>query len=494
MKPSLIFSDDIKSRHCEYIPAALSLRATNASAAIQIHNTGLLRQAYAFLAMTLFANNTLSPVGRGRPERTGEGQINIHGFMPLTQPSPHGGEGLRGVLCALCVSAVIIFSSLPAQAADPGDACTAAQADAWIVSDSDHNIKIHCDGSRWRILEKIDESGAATSRIKQVITFGNDTATCNSDAEGTIRYNGTAKCIELCNATSWDCIAVPACADMTPDGLTFIDLANQALSTLVTSNIVEVSGLGCLVNASISGEGSPEYRICSDAACSSVTQDWTSGTVALADGDYVQLHLTTSVAGGDTHTAHFFAGNAADVWDVTTAGDCTGTPAVGTVCADGTVYAGMSPDAGYVKMYVSRCDAGMSWNGSSCSGTRFALSWNNGIYDPPWTTTGYMNTNTGRANTTGLAALSDAGSPYLAAQFCENLDLNGHTDWYLPAKNELAVIYDGKDIIANFNTSGTYYWSSSEGSYVNAWRQRFSDGAQTSYDKTGAYAARCARR
>ena len=48
----------------------------------------------------------------------------------------------------------------------------------------------------------------------------------------------------------------------------------------------------------------------------------------------------------------------------------------------------------------------------------------------------------GPTNTTILAAL---GAAYQAAVFCNNLNagggLNGYTDWYLPAQNELEVLY-----------------------------------------------------
>lgn len=48
----------------------------------------------------------------------------------------------------------------------------------------------------------------------------------------------------------------------------------------------------------------------------------------------------------------------------------------------------------------------------------------------------------GPTNTTSLVAL---GADYQAAIFCNNLNsgggLNGYTDWYLPAKNELEVAY-----------------------------------------------------
>ena len=57
-------------------------------------------------------------------------------------------------------------------------------------------------------------------------------------------------------------------------------------------------------------------------------------------------------------------------------------------------------------------------------------------------TTGITSVIAGPSNTTSLVAL---GANYLAAIFCNNLNsgsgLNGYTDWYLPAKNELEVCY-----------------------------------------------------
>lgn len=73
-------------------------------------------------------------------------------------------------------------------------------------------------------------------------------------------------------------------------------------------------------------------------------------------------------------------------------------------------------------------------------------------------------------------------------------------DWYLPSLNELSILYSGKGAIGNFDTSGGWYWSSTEptGSYnyLSAWIQRFSDGTQnfTSGVKNYAYFVRCVRR
>jgi len=60
----------------------------------------------------------------------------------------------------------------------------------------------------------------------------------------------------------------------------------------------------------------------------------------------------------------------------------------------------------------------------------------------PSTVTGVFSTINGPTNTATLAAL---GASYQAAAFCNNLNsgggLNGYTDWYLPAQNELEVLY-----------------------------------------------------
>jgi hypothetical protein len=174
--------------------------------------------------------------------------------------------------------------------------------------------------------------------------------------------------------------------------------------------------------------------------------------------------------------------------------DC---PDIGDVCSDGTVYAGLSPD-GNVKMYVTRCDVGMSWDGSSCTGTRSALPWNGG------NTTGYVTTSqtstvTGESNTGTLASMDSdsdtAGTQaHVAAKTCNDLSENGHTDWYLPAQDELNVLYTNKAAIGNFDTSGGFYWSSRESTSHYAARQRFSDGLQYTPNKEFTYAVRCARR
>jgi hypothetical protein len=200
-------------------------------------------------------------------------------------------------------------------------------------------------------------------------------------------------------------------------------------------------------------------------------------------------------------------------------GVCNGAWTLGDVCSDGTIYAGTSPD-GAVPMYATVCDAGQYWNGSVCtacgsglwsgSGSTCDTTWSS-VNEPSWnngtsnnTVTGFTSTTTGRANTAGLVALVDAGSPYNAANYCKNLSAYGHADWYLPAKDELNVMFLNRVAIANFDTTdgsaligGGYpgiYWASTEYNPGHAWWQRFTDGGQGNGLKKVFYAVRCVRR
>lgn len=60
------------------------------------------------------------------------------------------------------------------------------------------------------------------------------------------------------------------------------------------------------------------------------------------------------------------------------------------------------------------------------------------VWGPYGVTTGITSVINGSSNS---ASLSGFGSSYQAARFCENLNTGGYTDWYLPAKNELEVLY-----------------------------------------------------
>jgi len=161
------------------------------------------------------------------------------------------------------------------------------------------------------------------------------------------------------------------------------------------------------------------------------------------------------------------------------------------------------------------------------SGESSGKTW--GVYG---TTTGITSVINGPTNSASLAAL---GASYEAAVFAEGLTIGGYSDWYLPAKNELEVLYyflkptttandTGSGSNANavspepistnytsgspaqtsagigFRTGETdafasaYYWSSTESDANNAWRQYFDGGYQGTSGKTNSSYVRAVRR
>ncbi len=128
---------------------------------------------------------------------------------------------------------------------------------------------------------------------------------------------------------------------------------------------------------------------------------------------------------------------------------CMGEPSCpnpGNVCKDGTVFAGCSPDdAGthQYRLFVTRCDAGQTWGGASCTGTRSSLNWGS-----IGTARGTESVTDGEANTNTLGALGAVAHP--AAHYCFNLTIHGYSDWYLPAAAEAYTMMYNKAAINTF--------------------------------------------
>jgi len=98
-------------------------------------------------------------------------------------------------------------------------------------------------------------------------------------------------------------------------------------------------------------------------------------------------------------------------------------------------------------------------------------------------------TTDGPLNTTNIVAFHDgwtggnlggsscgSSNGEVAARLCNDLVLNGYSDWYLPARNELSTLYTNRVAIGGF--SADIYWSSNESGSYHAWYVYFSTGSE----------------
>ena len=92
-----------------------------------------------------------------------------------------------------------------------------------------------------------------------------------------------------------------------------------------------------------------------------------------------------------------------------------------------------------------------------------------------------------------IARAAVNGSTCPAASVCDNLTSGGYTDWYLPSKDELDMMYVNLHMqgLGGFANNG--YWSSTEIDNLSAWGQGFLYGTQGTNDKDGNLYVRAVR-
>jgi serine/threonine protein kinase len=78
-----------------------------------------------------------------------------------------------------------------------------------------------------------------------------------------------------------------------------------------------------------------------------------------------------------------------------------------------------------------------------------------------------------------------------AMEKCQNLNLKGYSDWYLPSLSELKLLNNQKYVIPGLFQD--FYWSSSEVGTAQAWTKIFDVGSQVNVNKTFEYYVRAVR-
>jgi trimeric autotransporter adhesin len=95
---------------------------------------------------------------------------------------------------------------------------------------------------------------------------------------------------------------------------------------------------------------------------------------------------------------------------------------------------------------------------------------------------------TGAANTNAIVA--NCSTSDIAARQCYNLVLNNKSDWYMPSKDEVNLMFTQRSFLSGL--TGIYY-TSTESDASHAWVQYFYSGSQTTIEKGLQTGLRCIR-
>ncbi len=179
---------------------------------------------------------------------------------------------------------------------------------------------------------------------------------------------------------------------------------------------------------------------------------------------------------------------------------CTGTssaPVIGQTCTGGAIYAGTGYSNGGLNPALHYMVTPGGCTDEICTGAGGTDSVTKTWADNSGTTASGVNTgatdvNNGKNNTAILVTQPPNYTDTDVAHWCANMNYGGHTDWYLPAKDELNyVLYANKAALGGFALD--CYFSSTEHNAFRAWGQYFDSGSQADNYKTGYNYVRCVR-
>ena len=253
------------------------------------------------------------------------------------------------------------------------------------------------------------------------------------------------------------------------------------LATLTTSAVSSLTNISATSGGNITDDGGA--NITTRGVCYSINTNPTTADNITNDGNGMGS-FTSNLSGLTTSTTYYVRAYATN-----SAGTAYGNELSFTTLAPAPLAIGDSYQGGII-FYLDGSGGGLIAAPTDQSTGSI------------WGCNGTWIFNTGTAIGTGAqnTIYIEAGcSSFSSAKYCSDLVLSGYTDWFLPSKDELNLMYQNigqGNALGLGNVGGfayTYYWSSSEFEAGNAWRQYFTNGYQIASSKGTSFYVRAVR-
>lgn len=370
-------------------------------------------------------------------------------------------------------------SSVDLDSSDVAGAVGAAKIAAGAISNS------HIASGAAIAWSKIDKTGVTAGDLgaapaagsSAITTVGTVTAGTWNGATIPVAHGGTGSTTGSITGPADLTFAaggINGSVNLVPTGLGTVDVASRRISSVATPTADTDAATKAYVDAASGGSSS-----CPVVAGSYFTVGGSPSFCRKASLNAYGSYTYASINNG----YQCESGRYCEDGNCVAASPCTSSSVIGSTCAGGTTFAGNYNGYSYMVVPGGCADSTCSVN----SGTDPYFAWDSsgGVF------MGADSTSYGYTQSVSLASSSTTTQ---AAKFCRSLNYGGYTDWYLPAIEELNLLYTNRTAIGGFSET-SYYWSSTEYNDGGAQAYRFTNGMlYPNRTKTNSQYVRCVRR
>lgn len=252
------------------------------------------------------------------------------------------------------------------------------------------------------------------------------------------------------------------------------------LPTVTNSAATSVTSAGASLNGNITADGGS--TVISRGFCySSTVASPTLANSNIAAGSGIGA-FTANLTGLTPNTLYYVTAYATN-----STGTTYSTPISFTTISSGTTFTVGQTYGGGIIFYVD--NTGQHGLISATQDQSAGIQWYNGGYF----VTGSSGTGIGggQLNTTNILSSQGTGSyaAYIASQTA-----NGYSDWFLPSKDELYLMYSNLFVKSLGNFAATVYWTSSEFDQNQAWALDLGKNSSYAYWKNNKANVRAIRK